>query len=197
MREFEHITLARMLLAQASSDRNGATSSAIAFLDRLLEAADAGGRIGSVIEILVLQARAYYARGDTTAALAPLRRALTLAEPEGFVRIFVDGGHPMRELLRHTAGGDTASYVRRLLSAFDTTTASAPDANADALAEPLTPREVEVLRLIAAGMRNQEIADHLFLSVATVKRHIANAYGKLGAGHRIEALARASELQLL
>ena len=107
----------------------------------------------------------------------------------------------MRNLLRHAAGGGVAStYSRRLLRAFDkparppSTLTQAP---ATALAEPLTAREVEILRLIAAGMRNQEIADHIFLSRLTVKRHIANAYGKLGAGHRTEAIARANALNLL
>ncbi len=113
----------------------------------------------------------------------------------------VDEGEPVRVLLRHAAaGGIASSYARRLLSAFDEPSqlVSTPaQSSAAGLAEPLTAREVEILRLIAAGMRNQEIASHLFISLSTVKRHVANAYGKLGVSHRTEAVARANELNLL
>ena len=202
LREFEHITLVRVFIAQYKSDRDGRPIlEAMGLLERLLQAAEAGERTGSVIEILVVQALAHEAQGDIPAALVPLERALTLAEPEGYVRIFVDEGEAMRGLVRHaTAGGIAGSYTRRLLSAFDDKAqpVSTPARVAAAgLAVPLTAREVEILRLIAAGMRNQEIADHLFISLSTVKRHIANAYGKLGVGHRTEAVARANELNLL
>src|SRR5436305_1607649 len=99
-----------------------------------------------------------------------------------------------------TAHGPASAYARRLLSAFETPARLAPTplpAGAAALVEPLTRREVEILRLIAAGMRNQEIAEQLFISLSTVKRHLANAYGKLGASHRTEAVARANALDLL
>jgi LuxR family maltose regulon positive regulatory protein len=202
LREFEHVTLARVLIARYRSERDSRSMhEAVGLLGRLLEAAEAGERTGSVIEILVMQALAHEARGDVSRALVPLARALTLAEPEGYVRIFVAEGEAMRTLLRHAAAAGTAtSYTRRLLSALDSpahpASAVARTAVAD-LAEPLTVREVEVLRLIAAGMRNNEIADLLFISLSTVKRHIANAYGKLGVGHRTEAIARANELKLL
>ena len=200
--EFDHVTLAKVLIAQYQIDRaDRSIDEAMGLLERLLKAAEDGERTGSVIGILALQALGHQAQGDIISALAPLERALTLAEPEGYVRIFVDEGEPMRDLLRHAAaGGITGSYTRRLLSAFDEPAqrASIPvKASAADLAEPLTAREVEVLRLIAAGMRNQEIADHLFISLSTVKRHIANAYGKLGVGHRTEGVARANELDLL
>ena len=160
-----------------------------------MDAAEQGGRTGRVIEILVLQALVQRLRGDIRAALLPLERALTLAEPEGYVRIFVDEGTAMRDLLRHAvAQGISGAYARRLLAAFDNgaphpVSAPAGPSVAD-LAEPLTAREVEILRLIAAGMRNQEIADELVISLSTVKRHIANTYGKLGVSHRTEAVAR-------
>ena len=111
------------------------------------------------------------------------------------MRIFVDEGEPMRQLLRKA---DASAYARRLLNAFGEP-AQLPSAPAQrsTLAEPLTAREIEVLRLIAAGMRNQEIADRLFVSLPTIKRHVANAYGKLGVSHRTEAVARANELNLL
>ena len=202
MCEFEHVTLARVLMARYKSElEEHDIHKAIGLLERLLRAAEEGGRVGSVIEILALQALAQQAQGNIPQALAPLERALTLAEPEGYVRMFVDEGQAMRGLLRHaTAGGIASSYTRRLLSAFDEpaqpVSTPAQAAAAD-LAEPLTAREVEILRLIAAGMRNQEIADHLFISLSTVKRHIANAYGKLGVSHRTEAVALANELNLL
>ncbi|MCI0832315.1 MAG: helix-turn-helix transcriptional regulator [Chloroflexi bacterium] len=200
--EFEHITLARVLIARYKSDgEERSIHEAMRLLEHLLKAAEEGGRTGSVIEILVLQALAHEAQGDIAPALVLLERALTLAEPEGYVRIFVDEGDPMRNLLRHaTARGIASSYTQRLLSAFDEPAQSVSalvKAAAAELAEPLTGREVEILRLIAAGMRNQEIADQLFISLPTVKRHVANAYGKLGVSHRTEAVARANELNLL
>ena len=191
MREFEHITLARVLVA--GSDRSSALQ-ARRFLERLLQAAEQGGRTGSAIEILVLQARAHQMGGDMRPGRAMLQRAVTLAETEGYVRIFVDEGAPMHALLRHAVRtGGAASYAQRLLSAFDIRvhpeSASAGPV-VTGLAEPLTARELEILRLVAEGLRNQEIADRLVISLATVKRHIANTYGKLGVDHRTEAVAR-------
>jgi LuxR family maltose regulon positive regulatory protein len=131
----------------------------------------------------------------------PLERALSLAEPEGYVRVFTGEGEPMRDLLRHAAAMAVATaYTRRLLSALNTPApgVSAPvQAAAAALPEPLTKREIEVLRLIASGLRNEEIAGQLFISLSTVKRHIANAYGKLDVSHRTQAIARANQLDLL
>lgn len=201
-REFEHITLARLLIARHRSDRSESALREIrALLERLQQAAEQGKRPGSLVEVLVLQALTHQAQGDVIRARVPLERALTLAEPEGYVRTFVDEGEAMRALLGHaTADGPTSAYARRLLSAFGeparlaSTSLRAVSAE---LAAPLTRREVEILRLIAAGLRNQEIADQLCLSVYTVKRHIANAYGKLGVSHRTEALIRANELNLL
>lgn len=201
LREFEHITLARVLIARHKRHREeGPLRDAMALLERLRNAAEAGERTGSLIEILTLQALAHEAQGDVPRALAPLEHALTLAEPERYVRTFVDEGQTMRTLLRHAAaGGIASSYTQRLLAAFDESAQPVSTAAqaAPGLAEPLTGREVEILRLIATGMRNQEIADHLFISLSTVKRHIANAYGKLDVGHRTEAVARANELNLL
>ena len=117
------------------------------------------------------------------------------------MRTFVDEGEPMRDLLRHAvAAGVSGAYARRLLAAFEERTHAVsvpPTAAGAGLVEPLTAREVEIVRLVAVGMRNQEIADQLVISLPTVKRHIANSYGKLGVGHRTEAVARANELGLL
>ena len=202
LREFEHVTLARVLIAQhrAGGDEHPLAEAA-RLLDRLRIAAEAGGRMGSVIEILVLQALTRQAAGTVREALDPLTRALGMAEPEGYLRVFVDEGSQMRDLLRHaTARGVAGKYTRRLLSAFDEPKEPAGTSSRGAAAgsvQALTTRELEILRLIAAGLRNQEIADHLSISGATVKRHIANAYGKLGVTHRTEALVRAKELRLL
>ena len=117
------------------------------------------------------------------------------------MRTFVDEGEPMRELLRRAVAADvSAVHARRLLSAFEAQAhaVSIPrSATGAGLVEPLTGREIEVIRLVAVGMRNQEIADQLVISLPTVKRHIANAYGKLAVRHRTEAVARANELGLL
>jgi LuxR family transcriptional regulator, maltose regulon positive regulatory protein len=202
LREFEHVTLARVLIARHGT-RGGERSAAeaVGLLDRLRTAAEAGGRIGSVIEILAVHAVAQHALGNLRGALDSLTQALACAEPEGYLRVFLDDGSAMRELLRHaTARGLAGEYTRRVLAAFDAPrqpVAPSGGSTVAGLIQPLTTREQEILRLIAAGLRNQEIAEHLDISAATVKRHIANAYGKLGVGHRTEALVRAAELKLL
>jgi LuxR family maltose regulon positive regulatory protein len=193
LHEFEHMVFARVLIARADKD-------VVPFLERLQVAAQRGGRAGSVIEILVLQALAQQALGSARPALDALAQAITLAEPEGFLRVFLDNGDRMRELLKTaTARGLAGEYTRRVLAAFD-----APEqpvipvsTSPDGMMQALTTREHEILRLISGGLRNQEIAETLSISAATVKRHIANAYGKLGAGHRTEALKKAAELKLL
>ncbi len=200
-REFAHLTLARALLAQAAHARaERPLNQAMNLLDSLLTAAEAGERRGSAIDILVLRALAGQQRDDAPAAVASLARALLLAEPDGYLRTFVDEGDAMRRLLRQVADGPVAgAYARRLLGAFDAPPPSSHPtrAAATALVEPLTAREVEILRLIAAGLRNQEIADRLFIGLPTVKRHVANAYAKLDVGHRTEAVAKAQALNLL
>jgi LuxR family maltose regulon positive regulatory protein len=204
-REFEHVTMARVLLARHAAGGDArALRDAARLLERLLTAAEEGGRAGSTIEILLLQSLVRRAEGDLRGAMQPLARALSLAEPEGFLRVFVDEGGPLRELLRYAVvrglGGASAT---RVLSAFEpaaspTAREATPRGAAVPVAAPaLTARELEVLRLIAAGLRNQEIADRMAVAPATVKRHVANAYGKLGARHRTEALARARELRVL
>ncbi len=211
--EFEHITLARALIAQYESDRSEESiHEATGFLERLLQAAEEGGRTGSVIEILMLQALVRRAQGDIPAALAPLSRALALAEPEDYVRTFLDEGGPVAELLaRFEDKGETPrvetprvkEYVHKLLSAFEAQEDVHPPSPAkqgiglQALAEPLSHRELEVLRLVARGLSNREISEQLFLAVITVKGHNRNIFRKLRAGRRTEAVARARELGLL
>jgi LuxR family maltose regulon positive regulatory protein len=163
--------------------------------------------MGSAIEILSLQALALQARGDLTAALAALTSALALAAPEGYIRLFVDEGAPMAALLREAhARGIIPVYVAQLLAAFSRTEGrglrtesihSVLSPQSSALVEPLSERELEVLRLIADGHSNQSIADRLIIAVGTVKKHINNIYGKLDVQSRTQALARARALHLL
>jgi len=194
LREFEHITLARLLLARCKTNRiNNAGYEAIRLLNRLLQAAEARAQIASMIEILVLLALVYEAQGNLDLALKPLERALALAEPEGFVRVFVDEGQPMVTLLSQ---GITPDYTKRLLAYFATAQAK-PTEESPALIETLTPREQSVLQLLAAGRSNPEIAAELVISVTTVKTHVKNIYEKLQVANRVQAIARANELNLL
>jgi LuxR family transcriptional regulator, maltose regulon positive regulatory protein len=206
LREFEHITLARVLVAQYESEREERPiHEAMGLLERLLQAAEEGGRMGSVIEILVLQALAHEAQGESPSALVPLERALTLAEPEGYVRIFVDEGMPMAQLLSEAAAhGIMQNYTDKLLATFEAEEQKSADEShlphapsAQSLIEPLSQRELEVLRLIAQGLSNREISERLFLALITVKGHNRNIFRKLQVRRRTEAVARARELGLL
>jgi LuxR family maltose regulon positive regulatory protein len=204
LREFEHITLARVLIARYKSDRvDGSIREAVELLERLLQAAEEGGRTGSVIEILVLQALARHAQGNIPHALDPLEHALTLAEPEGYVRLFLDEGPPMARLLYETVTrGIAPGYARRLLAAFpmpEPEQDGPPNTQApgSGLIEPLSERELQVLQLIAEGLTNPEIASRLFLSLHTIKVHTRNIYGKLGVHNRTGAVARARALEIL
>jgi LuxR family maltose regulon positive regulatory protein len=195
--EMEYMVLARILIAQGRLDE------ATRLLERLLEATETGGRTSRVIQILMLQALAFQAEGDTARAMAALERALTLAEPGGFVRVFVDEGPPMARLLYEAATrGIAPDYARRLLAAFpaaeaEQTGPSKTQAPKPELVEPLSERELEVLQLIAEGLTNQEIASRLFLALNTVKAHSRNIYGKLGVHSRTQAIARARALGIL
>jgi LuxR family maltose regulon positive regulatory protein len=193
----EHVVLARILLAQ------GALDEAARRLQVLLDAAEAGGRVSEAIELLNLQALALQARGDTVRAMAALERALALAEPGGFIRIFVDEGPPMAHLLYEAVSrGIAPDYAGRLLAAFPVTGPEGsgppePQASHSALVEPLSERELQVLQLIAKGLTNPEIASRLFLALNTVKAHTRNIYGKLGVHSRTQAAARARALGIL
>lgn len=204
LREFEHITLARVLLVRYKSDRaDRFRLEATGLLERLLQAAEEGGRTGSAIEILVVKALACHMQGDIPAALVPLERALTLAESEGYVRIFVDEGRPMAALLEAAANqGIAPNYVRRLLEAFgndEGKTAEKPVASEplnEPLREPLSERERDVLRLLATDLSGPNIARELMVSLNTLRTHTKNIYDKLEVNNRRAAVRRAEKLDL-
>ena len=206
-REPAYLTLARVLRAQ------GRHAEALGLLERLHERATQQGRTGSLIEIIAVQALALADAGDDPRATSHLIRALALAWPQGYVRVFADEGPDMGVLLgrlladRQTAGmvGEVpATYVGQLVAAIDPMPGRAlgPGRNranrvVPGLVEGLSEREVEVLQLLAAGKTNRQIADELFVTLHTVKKHITHILGKLGAANRTEAAARARDLGLL
>ncbi len=201
-REEEYLTLARVRIAQERDDPAALfLLDALHLLDRLLQDAEAKARIGSVIEILLLRALALQSQGDQTSALSTLERALLLAEPEGYIRLFVDEGMPMLTLLRQAhVRGMVPDYVVTLLAAFgeQARVDSALHATRpNSLVEPLTKRERDVLQLLLAGASNREIARHLVLSVNTVKRHVYNICGKLEVQSRTQVIVRARAFNLL
>ncbi len=203
MREFEHLTLARVLIARYKSDRvDGDLHAALELLERVLQAAEEGGRNGSVIEILILQSLTYQAQGNQPGALASLGRALALAEPEGYIRTFVDEGNAMELLLQglKVEDGRIKEYAGKLLVAFGQQSIAAdlhPSAlNPQPLIDPLSEREMEVLKLLRSDLSGPEIAQQLVVSLNTLRTHTKNIYNKLGVNSRRAAIRRAEELDI-
>ncbi len=204
-RVVDQLTLARLLLARGRHDE------ALRLLKRLREEAEAAGRTGSTIEILALEALALWATDEKERAANVLSRALSLAEPEGYVRTFVDEGLQMATLLSEVLEAQQRSrldpsnrvpahYLRKLLAAIEVEAApiaAGRPRSSEQLPEPLSERELEVLALITAGKSNREIARKLFIEQSTVKTHIKNIYGKLDARSRTQAVSRARELDLI
>jgi LuxR family maltose regulon positive regulatory protein len=199
VRETEQIARARLTVDRGEYDE------ALRLLEELRQSAEAAGRTGKLIEILTLQALAQWERNNKEQAVGTLTRALALAEPEGYVRTFVDEGGALGDLLSATletrqrghpdATRIPARYLAKLL-AIVAEESAAPGIR-EGLSEPLSERELEVLALIAAGKSNGEIASSFFVSLSTVKTHINNLYRKLGARSRTQAIARARELDLI
>ena len=195
-REFEHVTLCRVLIARHLSDRQESfLQDATRLLERLLAAAENGQRMGSLVEILVLRALAHQAHGDVPAAVASLERALTLAEPQEYVRTVLDEGAPMATLLRAVAQrGAARAYARHLLASAGDAVGGAPARGG--LVEPLSGRELTVLRLLRTDLSGPDIARELMVSLNTMRTHTKNIYTKLGVGDRRAAVRRAEELGL-
>ncbi len=212
--ELTHITQARVFIVQNKLDE------AIRLLSSLEDSARSGGRQGRLIEIMILKALALRVLGDSTQADIALTKSLALAEPEGYLQIFLDEGQPMQLLLAqwlaHASAGPLRDYAIHLLSHFDAEphggtaaqekaspagkpSASSPcgDFAGQALIEPLSQRELEVLHLMAVGMTNQEIARQLIVAPGTIKAHTASIYRKLDVANRTEAVARARQLGIL
>jgi LuxR family maltose regulon positive regulatory protein len=218
--EFDHITLARVLLACYRSDHTDTSiSGVVRLLERLLKAAEERGGKGSVIEILVLQAMAHDAQGNLPAALLLMQQALALAKPEGYIRMFLDEGPNMMELLREAAArGIMPDYTGKLLAAFESEKmkcADKPDisfalpeghrrsprsagerGDGESLIEPLSQRELEVLKLLRSDLNGPEIAQQLSVSINTFRTHTKNIFIKLGVNDRRAAIQRAEELNI-
>jgi LuxR family maltose regulon positive regulatory protein len=200
LREVEYLSLARVL------DTQGRHAEAQSLLDRLMGAAQAERKDGSAISILTLQALVGQAQGNRVHAFERLEQALTLAEPEGYIRVFVEEGESLRALLHDyrsqlsTSPGDSSrrllAYTNKLLAAFPVPGVQAP-LSPDPLLDPLSKRELEVLQLIATGASNQEVADALVVAMPTVKKHVSNILSKLNATGRTQAVAEARALGLL
>jgi LuxR family maltose regulon positive regulatory protein len=197
LRKYELPVLARLHIAQ---DQPG---DALALLEPLIQRNERQQRVDLLLECLVLKALALQEQGDILRALTSLERALSLGEPEGYARIFVDEGEPMARLLRHAASqGIMPEYASRLVAAF-----GAPDypgsprppvhAPPQPLIDPLSDREMEVLRLLSAGLSNPDIAQELYIATSTVRSHLKSIYSKLNVHKRWDAVQRAEELGLL
>jgi LuxR family maltose regulon positive regulatory protein len=197
LRKYEHPVLARLLIAQNQP------GDALALLEPLVQNSETQQRIDLLLESLILEALALSQQGDLPQALLILERALSLGEPEGYARIFLDEGEPMVRLLRHAASqGIMPEYASKLVAASDVSqvpgtprqTAQPPP---QPLIDPLSERELEVLRLLAAGLSNPDIARELYIATSTVRSHLKSIYGKLNVHKRWDAVRRAEELGLL
>jgi LuxR family maltose regulon positive regulatory protein len=203
IREYEYITLARVLIATGKNDReSGSLNVAIRLLGRLLQEAEAGGRMGIAIQILLLQTLAYQAQDKRSDSLIMLERALFLAEPEGYIRIFVDEGEPMRLLIEEQSSNrdhPLHGYVMKLLAAFtklvDVEKSVSIHKKTD-MPDPLSERELEVLKLLRSELTGPEIAKQLIVSLNTFRTHTKNIFTKLGVNNRRAAVSRAEELDL-
>ena len=201
LREEEYVVLVRIL---AATDQ---ITKSLNLSKKLIDNAEVGARKSTIIQVLLIQAKIYRTHGDMNQALLVLDRALKLAEQGGYIRIFVDEGEPMAELLRefsHQPSDIGREYLDSLLAAFDD--GQLPEhqtkyveriVQQDELVEPLSERELDVLRLLSAGLSYREIAEELYISINTVKAHAKNIYSKLGVHGRMQAAQRAKELNLL
>lgn len=208
-REVEYLALARVRIAQGAGQPEATClTEALALLERMLQAAESGGRAAWVLGILILRALAFQAQGKPDQAMDSMGRALSMAEPEGYVRTFVDEGEPMKILLEQAKSRGTArEYVGKLLEVLRAEAESDRKAQPSqslpvrgplsSLVDPLSERELEVLRLLATPLSTREIAEQLVLSIHTVRSHTRSIYSKLDVHSRYQAIACAEELDLL
>jgi len=192
--DLHHINLARLMAAQVVQHQAGAEpTECLRLLARLLNATDQMGWIHHKIQVLVLQALVLQAIKDQPGALESLGVALALAQPDGYIRTFISEGSELQRLLSNLpAQGASRRYVTRLLRAFPAN----PIHQGLTLVEPLSPREIEVLRLLTTSLSVTEIAEELVISVNTARSHIKNIYSKLGVNRRLDAIEIAKELHL-
>jgi LuxR family maltose regulon positive regulatory protein len=202
--------LVRVRIAQGRyGSTRGLQQESLQLLDRLQQEAETCARMGSVLEILILRALALDVLGEQQQALSVLKQAVTRAEPEGYVRVFADEGKAMERLLARlqATGYRAQGYLQTLLAACE------PGSPAPAqlalpvktvhpkpvqlLVDPLSARELEVLRLLVRGASNAAIAQQLVVATSTIKRHMSNIFSKLAVSNRTEAVARARELEIL
>ena len=199
LHEFERLTLARIALAEYQTDgKEQRILDVLEALNAQLNLAKKQNRLQSQIEIFLLEVFAYRAKGDSAQAMSVLEQALKLSEPEGYLRLFTNEGRPMLELLSTIKDARFRQYVNKILALFTLSKDLKPSTfPPQPLIDPLSERELEVLRLIADGLSNQETAEKLYLSLHTVKIHARNIYAKLGVNSRTQAVARGKELGLL
>jgi LuxR family maltose regulon positive regulatory protein len=195
LREVQQISLARVQVARQETER------ALKTLEGLEEQAQAAGRLAQAIQICLLKALAWQSEGKSAAALKSFERSLSWAEPEGYVRLFLEAGTAVIPLLRQAGSrGIRPKYVNKLLAAFaveeEAGGSTLQVSDSQGLLESLTRREIEVLHLICEGCSNQQISERLVVTMNTVKKHTSNIYSKLGVKRRTQAVARARELGL-
>jgi LuxR family maltose regulon positive regulatory protein len=187
----EMMVVARVLIAR------GAHSEAVDLLTRMMDTAEAAGWLGKVIEMRVLLAMAHQAQGERDESMDALEQVLNSTKPEGYVRVFVDEGDPMAALLRAAETRDIApDYIPKLLAAFETDNVQVEPPSVTSLIEPLSERELEVLRLLKTELSGPEIADQLMIALSTMRTHTQNIYSKLGVSNRRAAVRRAEKLNL-
>jgi LuxR family maltose regulon positive regulatory protein len=190
-RQFEQLTFARLLIVEEQP------APALPILDAADEFAKLQGRDADRIEIAVLRALAFKCQGDNPNAIAAIHQALALGEPGGFVRIFADEGAPIIPLLRYASvHGDYCDYAQRLLTAIEGSSAASISAQKETI-EALSDREIQVLRLVAAGLSNRDIGRQLFIAERTAKKHLTNILGKLQATNRTQAVDTARRMGLV
>ena len=193
--EVQQISQAWAALARSEPER------VLAALDGLVEEAEANGRLAHAVEASIIKALAWNEAGETVVAIRWLKRAMGWAEPEGYVRLFLEAGTAVIPLLRQAGSrGIRHKYVNKLLAAFaveeEAGGSTSQISDSQGLLEPLTQREIEVLHLICEGCSNQQISERLVVTMNTVKKHTSNIYSKLDVKRRTQAVARARELGL-